>query len=121
MFPLRLSMLRGRFVLPCRPRVRLCEHRHSTSSRIVFAQTLKPGVSRSFGPNGRWVAFAYYAFGINDYGRLSQYRDNAGVDVTWYPRKYRWEQAKILAGRAAVSDHILLVETEGRPRGISRR
>jgi len=54
-----------------------------------FAQTLKPGVSRSIGSNGRWVASAYYAFGINDYGRLSQYRYNAGADVTWYPREYR--------------------------------
>jgi hypothetical protein len=35
------------------------------------------------------VASAYYAFAINDYGRLSQYRYNAGADVTWYPRKYR--------------------------------
>jgi hypothetical protein len=54
-----------------------------------FAQTLKPGVSRAFGSKGRWVASAYYAFGINDYGRRSQYRYNAGADVTWYPRKYR--------------------------------
>ena len=54
-----------------------------------FAQTLKPGVSHSIGSNGGWVASAYYAFGINDYGRLSQYRYDAGADVTWYPRKYR--------------------------------
>jgi len=54
-----------------------------------FAQTLKPGVSRSIGSNGRWVASAYYAFGINDYGRLSQYRYNAGADLTWYPREHR--------------------------------
>jgi hypothetical protein len=54
-----------------------------------FAQTPKPGVSRSIGSNGRWVASAYYAFGINDYGRLSQYRYNAGGDATWYPRKDR--------------------------------
>lgn len=54
-----------------------------------FAQTMKPGVSRSFGANRRWVASAYYATGINDYARLSQYRYNAGLDVTWYARKYR--------------------------------
>jgi hypothetical protein len=54
-----------------------------------FAQTLKPGISRAFGGNRRWVASAYYAFATNDYGRLSQYRNNAGLDVTWYPRKYR--------------------------------
>ena len=54
-----------------------------------FAQTLKPGVSRAFGSNRRWVASAYYGIGLNDYARLTQYRYNAGVDVTWYPRKYR--------------------------------
>ena len=54
-----------------------------------FAQTLKPGISRAFGASRRWVASAYYATGINDYARLSQYRYNAGLDVTWYPRKYR--------------------------------
>ena len=54
-----------------------------------LAQTLKPGVSRAFGPNRRWVASAYYAIAINDYARLTQYRYNAGVDVTWYPHKYR--------------------------------
>jgi hypothetical protein len=54
-----------------------------------FAQTLKPGVSRALGPNRRWVGSAYYAIGINDYGRRSQYRYNAGLDVTWYLRKYR--------------------------------
>jgi len=54
-----------------------------------FAQTLKPGVSRAFGPNRRWVASAYYGIGLNDYARLTQYRYNAGVDITWYPRKYR--------------------------------
>jgi len=54
-----------------------------------LAQTLKPGVSRAFGPNRRWVASAYYGIPLNDYARLTQYRYNAGVDVTWYPRKYR--------------------------------
>jgi len=54
-----------------------------------FAQTLKPGISHALGPNRRWVASVYYALGINDYGRSSQYRYNAGVDLTWYPRKYR--------------------------------
>jgi hypothetical protein len=54
-----------------------------------FAPTLKPGVSRAFGPNRRWVASAYYGIGLNDYARLTQYRYNAGVDITWYPRKYR--------------------------------
>jgi hypothetical protein len=54
-----------------------------------FAQTLKPGVSRAFGPNRRWVASAYYGIGLNDYARLTQYRYNAGIDITWYPRKYR--------------------------------
>ena len=54
-----------------------------------FAQTLKPGISRTFGENRLWVASAYYAVGINDYGRLSQYRYDAGVDVTWYMRKHR--------------------------------
>jgi len=52
-----------------------------------FAQTLKPGISRVFG--GNWVVSAYYAAATNDYARLSQYRYNAGLDVTWYPRKYR--------------------------------
>ena len=54
-----------------------------------LAQTLKPGVSRAFGPNRRWVASADYGVGLNDYARLTQYRYNAGVDITWYPRKYR--------------------------------
>jgi hypothetical protein len=54
-----------------------------------FAQTLKPGVSRAFGPNRRWVASAYYGIRLNDHARLTQYRSNAGVDITWYPRKYR--------------------------------
>jgi len=54
-----------------------------------IAHTLKPGVSRAFGPGRRWVGSAYYAVGVNDYARLSQYRDDAGVDVTWYPFKYR--------------------------------
>ena len=54
-----------------------------------LAQTLKPGVSRAFGPNRRWVASAYYGIGLNDYAQLTQYRYNAGVDITWYPRKYR--------------------------------
>jgi hypothetical protein len=54
-----------------------------------IAPTLKPGVSRAFGPNRRWVASAYYGIGLNDYARLTQYRYNAGVDITWYPRKYR--------------------------------
>jgi hypothetical protein len=54
-----------------------------------YAQTLKPGVSRAFGPNRRWVATAYYGIGLNDYARLTQYRYNAGIDITWYPRKYR--------------------------------
>jgi hypothetical protein len=54
-----------------------------------YAQTLKPGVSRAFGPDRRWVASAYYGIGLNDYARLTQYRYNAGIDVTWYPRKYR--------------------------------
>jgi hypothetical protein len=54
-----------------------------------FAQTLKPGISRAFGGNRRWVVSAYYAASTNDYARLSQYRYNAGLDVTWYPRKYR--------------------------------
>jgi hypothetical protein len=44
---------------------------------------------RAFGPNRRWVASAYYGIGLNDYARLTQYRYNAGVDITWYPRKYR--------------------------------
>jgi hypothetical protein len=35
------------------------------------------------------VASAYYGIGINDDARLTQYRYDAGVDVTWYPRKYR--------------------------------
>jgi hypothetical protein len=54
-----------------------------------FAQTLKPGISRAFGASRRWTVAAYYAFGRNDYARLSQYRYNAGFDVTWYPWKYR--------------------------------
>jgi len=54
-----------------------------------YAQTLKPGISRAFGPRRHWVASAYYAVGLNDYARRSQYRYNAGIDLTWYPRKYR--------------------------------
>jgi hypothetical protein len=54
-----------------------------------FAQTLKPGISRAFGGKRRWVVSAYYAAGVNDYARLSQYRYDAGFDVTWFPRKYR--------------------------------
>jgi hypothetical protein len=54
-----------------------------------LAQTLKPGVSRAFGPGRRWVGSAYYAVGVNDYAQLTQYRYDAGVDVTWYPFKYR--------------------------------
>jgi len=54
-----------------------------------LAQTLKPGVGRAFGPNRQWVASAYYGIGLNDYARLTQYRYNAGVDITWYPRKDR--------------------------------
>lgn len=54
-----------------------------------FAQTLKPGISRAFGTNRPWVASAYYAVGINDYAELSQYRYNAGFDLTWFPRKDR--------------------------------
>lgn len=53
------------------------------------AQTLKPGVSRAFGQNRRWVASAYYGIGLNDYAQLTQYRYTIGVDITWYPRKYR--------------------------------
>lgn len=30
-----------------------------------------------------------YGIGLNDYAQLTQYRKNAGVDITWYPRKYR--------------------------------
>jgi hypothetical protein len=54
-----------------------------------LAQTTKAGVSRRFGGDRPWVASAYYAAGINDYGRRSQYRYNAGFDFTWYPLKYR--------------------------------
>jgi carbonic anhydrase len=52
-----------------------------------LAQTLKPGVSRAFGPGRRWVGAAYYAFGVNDYARRSQYRRDVGIDVTWFPLK----------------------------------
>ena len=54
-----------------------------------FAQTLKPGVSRAFGPGRRLVGAAYYAFALNDYARASQYRFNAGIDMTWFPLKHR--------------------------------
>ena len=54
-----------------------------------FAQTLKPGVSRAFGSSRRWVASAYYAIGVNEYARQSQYRYDAGIDVTWYPWPHR--------------------------------
>jgi hypothetical protein len=50
-----------------------------------FAQTLKPGVSRAFGPGRRWVGSGYYAVGVNDYAKQSQYRYDAGIDVTWFP------------------------------------
>jgi hypothetical protein len=52
-----------------------------------YAQTLKPGISRAFGPRRRWVASAYFAVGVNDAARRTQYRDDAGIDVTWYPSK----------------------------------
>jgi hypothetical protein len=35
------------------------------------------------------VVSAYYATGLNDDGRLTQYRYNAGLDATWYPLKDR--------------------------------
>lgn len=54
-----------------------------------LAHTLKPGFSRGFGASRRWVASAYYAVGMNDYARRSQYGYDAGLDLTWYPRKYR--------------------------------
>jgi len=53
----------------------------------LFAQTLKPGISRALG--SRWVVSAYYAVGVNADARRSQYRHDAGLDVTWYPRKHR--------------------------------
>jgi len=54
-----------------------------------LAQTMKAGFSRGVGTERRWVVSAYYGTAINDYGRLSQFRHNAGIDATWYPRKYR--------------------------------
>ena len=54
-----------------------------------LAQTLKPGVSRAFGPGRRLVGAAYYAFALNDWARRSQYRFNAGIDMTWFPLKHR--------------------------------
>lgn len=30
-----------------------------------------------------------YAIGINDYNWQSQYRYDAEIDMTWYPRKHR--------------------------------
>ena len=52
------------------------------------AQTMKAGISRRVSGERRpWVVSAYYARAINDYGRLSQYRYNAGLDATWYPLK----------------------------------
>jgi hypothetical protein len=49
-----------------------------------YAHTMKVGVGRRFGGNRPWVVSPYYARGINDYARLSQYRSNAGLDLTWY-------------------------------------
>jgi len=54
-----------------------------------FAPTIKTGISRRFGGNRSWVASAYYAAGLNDWARQTQYRRNVGLDVTWYPLKYR--------------------------------
>jgi hypothetical protein len=54
-----------------------------------FAHTMKAGISRRIGSDRRWVLSAYYATGINDHGRQSQYRYNAGLDATWYPGKHR--------------------------------
>jgi hypothetical protein len=54
-----------------------------------FAQTMKTGVSERVGRDRRWVVSAYYSTAINEYGRQSQYRYNAGFDATWYPLKYR--------------------------------
>jgi hypothetical protein len=52
--------------------------------RPLSAHTMKVGVGRRFGGNRPWVVSPYYARGINDYARLSQYRSNAGLDLTWY-------------------------------------
>jgi hypothetical protein len=52
-----------------------------------FAQTMKTGLSRSFGPNRQWVASAYCGLPLNRYGRQTQYHVNPGLDVTWYPFK----------------------------------
>ena len=52
-----------------------------------FAQTMKTGLSRSFGPSRQWVASAYCGLPLNRYGRQTQYHVNPGLDLTWYPWK----------------------------------
>ena len=52
-----------------------------------FAQTMKTGLSRRFGPNRQWVASAYCGLPLNRYGRQTQYQVNPGLDLTWYPFK----------------------------------
>lgn len=54
-----------------------------------YAQTMKIGVSRSFGSYKQWVASAYYSVALNDYGTSTQYKYNPGFDLTWYPSKNR--------------------------------
>jgi hypothetical protein len=54
-----------------------------------FAPTLKAGISDAFGHDQRWVVNGYYSVGLNDYARRSQYGSNVGLDLTWFPFKYR--------------------------------
>jgi hypothetical protein len=50
---------------------------------------MKAGISGRVGSSRQWVVSGYYATGINDYDRLSQYRNNVGVGVTRYPLMHR--------------------------------
>jgi hypothetical protein len=54
-----------------------------------LAPTLKTGISDGFGPDRRWVINGYYSVGLNDHARLTQHRYSVGLDLTWFPSKYR--------------------------------
>jgi hypothetical protein len=56
-----------------------------------FAQTLKFGVSRSFGKKNRWVVAPYYSVPVSHAGTLTQYIQNVGIDVNWFPA--RWSKS----------------------------
>ena len=50
-----------------------------------YAQTTKVGVSKVFGKGRHWVATPYWSFPINGAGRQTQYQNNIGLDLNWFP------------------------------------